>query len=290
MTPTRATTARCARRADAGDPARRRRRNAHGRDGRCREHSTAGGEAFVGRRAVSRLRGTPDVGRALLRGLPLRLRRAQGGPSARGTSAGCCCRPVPPPAASTPPVVAPTPTSARWRLVITVDSSLDTEPDPAQPPPANEPQRSFAVEQDEMLIGRRDDRQQIRPAVARCTRPGSLAASREGAPQRRRLGVPATTWAPRTARSSTARTWCRAPFDRSARATRSPSGAGRASASRPSSERAARVEHAAATACPSRGDAGRHGAPLSPRAPIPPGGPRFARQDRPRHGAKHRRG
>jgi pSer/pThr/pTyr-binding forkhead associated (FHA) protein len=30
----------------------------------------------------------------------------------------------------------------------------------------NEPQRVFPVEQDEMLIGRRDDRQQIRPAVA----------------------------------------------------------------------------------------------------------------------------
>jgi pSer/pThr/pTyr-binding forkhead associated (FHA) protein len=57
-------------------------------------------------------------------------------------------------------------TGPRWRVVIMVDASLDTDPDPATPAPADQPQRVFPVEQDEMLIGRRDDRQQIRPAVA----------------------------------------------------------------------------------------------------------------------------
>jgi pSer/pThr/pTyr-binding forkhead associated (FHA) protein len=62
-------------------------------------------------------------------------------------------------------VAVPAPAGARWRLVVTIDPTLDTEPDPAAPPP-NEPERVFPVEQDEMLVGRRDDRQQIRPAVA----------------------------------------------------------------------------------------------------------------------------
>jgi pSer/pThr/pTyr-binding forkhead associated (FHA) protein len=53
----------------------------------------------------------------------------------------------------------------RWRLVVTIDPTLDNEPDPSSPPPT-EPERIFPVEQDEMLVGRRDDRQQIRPAVA----------------------------------------------------------------------------------------------------------------------------
>jgi hypothetical protein len=64
--------------------------------------------------------------------------------------------PGPPPTAAAP---------AKWLLVITVDASLDTEPDPATPPPV-EPERIFPVEQSEMLVGRRDDRQQIRPALA----------------------------------------------------------------------------------------------------------------------------
>lgn len=69
-----------------------------------------------------------------------------------------------------PPPVAPSPggpraaPAAAWTLVLTVDPSLDTEPDPACPPPAD-PERVFPVEQRELLVGRRDDRQNIRPAV-----------------------------------------------------------------------------------------------------------------------------
>jgi pSer/pThr/pTyr-binding forkhead associated (FHA) protein len=49
-------------------------------------------------------------------------------------------------------------------LVVTIDPSLDTDPDPTVPPPA-ETERVFPVEQAEMLVGRRDDQQNIRPAV-----------------------------------------------------------------------------------------------------------------------------
>jgi hypothetical protein len=73
-----------------------------------------------------------------------------------------------------PPIAAPAPApappaaaasaAAKWVLVVTIDASLDTDPDPSAPPPA-EPERVFPVEQAEMLVGRRDDRQNIRPAI-----------------------------------------------------------------------------------------------------------------------------
>ncbi len=64
-------------------------------------------------------------------------------------------------ASAASPVVA---TSVRWQLVLTIDPALDTEPDPSVPPPV-EPERLFPVDLPEMLVGRRDDRQNIRPAV-----------------------------------------------------------------------------------------------------------------------------
>ena len=67
------------------------------------------------------------------------------------------------PPAPAPPVAAPA-NAAKWQLVLTIDPSLDTEPDPTAPPPV-EPQRVFPVDRPEMLVGRRDDRQNIRPAV-----------------------------------------------------------------------------------------------------------------------------
>jgi pSer/pThr/pTyr-binding forkhead associated (FHA) protein len=57
------------------------------------------------------------------------------------------------------------PGAKRWELVLTIDASLDEEPDPASPPP-KDPERIFPVDVAEMLVGRRDDRQNIRPAVA----------------------------------------------------------------------------------------------------------------------------
>lgn len=69
---------------------------------------------------------------------------------------------APAPAQAAPSAVPAT--SVRWQLVLTVDPALDTEPDPAAPPPV-EPERVFPVDLPEMLVGRRDDRQNIRPAV-----------------------------------------------------------------------------------------------------------------------------
>lgn len=73
--------------------------------------------------------------------------------------------PVPAPEPAPEPAPAPALASAKWILVVTVDASLDTDPDPATPAPI-EPERIFPVDRAELLVGRRDDRQQIRPTVA----------------------------------------------------------------------------------------------------------------------------
>lgn len=51
-----------------------------------------------------------------------------------------------------------------WELHVTIDPSLDTEPDPSLVAP-NDPLRVFTVELDEMLVGRRDDQHHIRPQI-----------------------------------------------------------------------------------------------------------------------------
>ncbi len=84
------------------------------------------------------------------------------GPAPAATRAST---PSAPSVASTPspsPVIASS--TARWELLLTIDPSLDDEPDPAVPPP-DDPERIFPVEIAEMLVGRRDDKQNIRPAV-----------------------------------------------------------------------------------------------------------------------------
>jgi hypothetical protein len=72
--------------------------------------------------------------------------------------------PVVPQKPAAPAPVSTSASSSSWLLVLTIDPSLDTEPDPDVPAPA-EPERVFPVEQAEMLVGRRDDRQNIRPAI-----------------------------------------------------------------------------------------------------------------------------
>jgi hypothetical protein len=75
--------------------------------------------------------------------------------------------PLAPPvgAPAAPPPTAPVAVvGSKWQLVLTIDPALDTEPDPVQPPPV-EPERVFPIDLAEMLVGRRDDRQNIRPAV-----------------------------------------------------------------------------------------------------------------------------
>ena len=73
-------------------------------------------------------------------------------------------RPGPPPIAA--PVAAPIAASARgWELVITVDPSLDTDPDPAQPCPALVPPRVVAIDRAELLVGRDDEPRDIHPEI-----------------------------------------------------------------------------------------------------------------------------
>jgi hypothetical protein len=69
-----------------------------------------------------------------------------------------------------PPAVVAAPSQevsapSAWELVVSVDPSLDTDPDPATPCPQGEAERVFLVDETEMLVGRRDDRRDIRPEV-----------------------------------------------------------------------------------------------------------------------------
>jgi hypothetical protein len=52
-----------------------------------------------------------------------------------------------------------------WELIVGVDPSLDTEPDPQTPCPVGEAEHTFEVDVAEMLVGRRDDRRDIRPEI-----------------------------------------------------------------------------------------------------------------------------
>src|SRR5262249_27571517 len=52
-----------------------------------------------------------------------------------------------------------------WDAYVTVDPTLDDEPDPADPCPDDEPERVFPLDLAETLIGRRDDRRDIRPDI-----------------------------------------------------------------------------------------------------------------------------
>ncbi len=64
-----------------------------------------------------------------------------------------------------PPEHSATTPPQTWEVVVTIDPSLDTEPDPALPPPTDEHERIFPLDFVENLIGRRDDRLEIRPQI-----------------------------------------------------------------------------------------------------------------------------
>ena len=74
-----------------------------------------------------------------------------------------------PPPAESEPAPAPVPRTAAppeaWELVVTVDPALDTDPDPKSPCPQDEAPRIFSIDEPEMLVGRRDDRRDIRPDI-----------------------------------------------------------------------------------------------------------------------------
>ena len=88
--------------------------------------------------------------------------------------------PAAPAAAATPPAVASPPaaasppggpagpgpsTPAEWEVTISVDSSLDVDPEPGTTPPTDAGERIFPIDLPEMLVGRRDDRHDIRPEI-----------------------------------------------------------------------------------------------------------------------------
>jgi hypothetical protein len=53
-----------------------------------------------------------------------------------------------------------------WEAVITVDASLDTDPDPEIPCPVGDPERCFPLDLAESLVGRRSQSRGVFPAIA----------------------------------------------------------------------------------------------------------------------------
>ena len=70
--------------------------------------------------------------------------------------------PTAPPAPTLPPSE---PVAQHWDIIVAVDPALNTNPDPAQPCPQNAPERTFPLDLDEVLIGRRSDRKDIYPEI-----------------------------------------------------------------------------------------------------------------------------
>jgi hypothetical protein len=74
--------------------------------------------------------------------------------------------PSKPRTASPAPTLPPSePVAQHWDIIVAVDPALNTNPDPAQPCPQNAPERTFPLDLDENLIGRRSDRKDIHPEI-----------------------------------------------------------------------------------------------------------------------------
>jgi hypothetical protein len=80
----------------------------------------------------------------------------------KATAASPAAAPVPVATPVAPVVETPTGT---WEAIVVVDPSLDVDPDPQLPCPADEPERRFPIDLPQLLIGRRDDRRDIRPEI-----------------------------------------------------------------------------------------------------------------------------
>jgi len=99
------------------------------------------------------------------------------------TASGAASAPPPP---AKPPILSPadfqpqTPTTGapptsvsmssqpvpqHWDIIIGVDPTLNKNPDPAQPCPQNAPERTFPLDLDENLVGRRSDKKDIHPEI-----------------------------------------------------------------------------------------------------------------------------
>jgi hypothetical protein len=57
------------------------------------------------------------------------------------------------------------PVPQRWDIIIAVDPVLNKNPDPAQRCPENAPERTFPLDLDENLVGRRSDRKDVHPEI-----------------------------------------------------------------------------------------------------------------------------
>jgi hypothetical protein len=73
-------------------------------------------------------------------------------------------RPTPTPIPVSAPVAPALP--AAWELVISVDASLDTEPDPDHPCPVDRADILMPVDKPDMLVGRHDETRAIHPEVS----------------------------------------------------------------------------------------------------------------------------
>jgi hypothetical protein len=67
--------------------------------------------------------------------------------------------------APTPAATAAEPVPQHWDAIIAVDPALNKNPDPAQPCPQNAPERTFPLDLDENLVGRRSDKKDIHPEL-----------------------------------------------------------------------------------------------------------------------------
>jgi hypothetical protein len=85
-------------------------------------------------------------------------------PAARAPAPTPAPAPAPAPTPARAPSPAPFSGTARWELVIRVDPTLDIEPDPTSPCPTGVPDEVVPLDRD-ILVGRRDDRRDIRPEL-----------------------------------------------------------------------------------------------------------------------------
>jgi pSer/pThr/pTyr-binding forkhead associated (FHA) protein len=63
------------------------------------------------------------------------------------------------------PPIADGSATGTWEAVVTVDPTLDVDPDPQLPCPVDEPERRFPIDLSQLLVGRRDERRDIRPEI-----------------------------------------------------------------------------------------------------------------------------
>lgn len=74
-------------------------------------------------------------------------------------------RPGPPPVTRRSPAPAPPASPRSWELVVSIDPSLDTDPDPESPCPTDAIDVVLPVDRPDLLIGRRDETRAIHPEI-----------------------------------------------------------------------------------------------------------------------------